>query len=475
MFSKYIQYLKTTRFKTTLWYSIVFLLLEVVIGIVIYTYLNQSMNRELDHSLSKQADMIYHFVNRSDVDLSDFKPDSIYSSPSELVYDLIFEAVAYNPANTFVQVGYKNKIVFRTANLNNNEIKTNINKPDKTVLFTFSDSLLSKEPIRAAVLKKSGYDIIVAYPQSLISDTLSSLTNLYVIIAPIFFLLSLVGGSVISFRALSRIDKIIQKTEKITTENLNEVIEGDNFNDEYGRLVTTMNKMINRIKTSIEYMNQFSLSVSHELKTPLTILRGEIELALRSQKTPMEYRETLQSNYEETLRLINIIERLFYLSKLENAQVSIEKNPTNIKTFLKPITESFQKLANEKSLKIVLDCTNAEDYKINIDADLFRQAVSNLIDNAVKFGKEGTQVIIKCSKRADDKIELAFINYSEYIPQETLAKLFDRFYRAEYSRNRKMGGIGLGLSIVKSIVDLHQAEISAESFPDGKVIFTIII
>jgi signal transduction histidine kinase len=475
MLSKYIQYLKTTRFKTTLWYSIIFLLLEVVIGIVIYTYLNQSMIRELDHSLSKQSDMIYHFVNRSDVDLSDFKPDSIYSSPSELVYDLIFEAVAYNPANTFVQVAYKNKIVFRTANLSNNEIKTNIDRPDKTVLFTFSDSLLSDEPIRAAFLKKSGYDIIVAYPQSLISDTLSSLTNLYIIIAPIFFLLSLVGGSIISFRALSRIDKIIKKTEEITTENLDELIEGENFNDEYGRLVTTMNKMIKRIKTSIEYMNQFSLSVSHELKTPLTILRGEIELALRSKKTPIEYRETLQSNYEETLRLINIIERLFYLSKLENEQVSLEKITTNIIKYLKPITESFEKLAKSKSLDILVECDRDDEYKVNIDPDLFRQAVSNLIDNAIKFGKEGTDIIIRCSKRSDNRIELAFINYSEYIPQETLSKLFDRFYRAEYSRNRKMGGIGLGLSIVKSIVDLHQAEIKAESYSDGKVVFTIII
>jgi signal transduction histidine kinase len=475
MFSKYIEYLKTTRFKTTLWYSLIFLSLEAVIGIVIYTYLSQSMNKELDLSLSKQADMIYHFVNRSGIDLSDFKPDSIYSSPSELVYDLIFEAVAYNPANTFVQISYKNKIVFRTANLSDDKIKTNIDKPNKTVLYTFSDSLLSEEPIRAAFLKKSGYDIIVAYPRSSISETLTSLTNLYVIIAPIFFLLSLIGGFIISFRALSRIDKIIQRTEKITTENLDELIEGENFSDEYGRLVTTMNKMIKRIKTSIEYMNQFSLSVSHELKTPLTILRGELELALRSPKTPAEYQETLQSNYEETLRLINIIERLFYLSKLENQQVSLEKIPINLKIFLQPIADSYQKLAKEKNINIVINYENLEDYKINIDSSLFRQAVSNLIDNAIKFGKENTNVSIVCSKNSENRISIDFINYSEYIPQEILPKLFNRFYRAEYSRNRKMGGIGLGLSIVKSIVDLHQAEVFAESFLDGKVIFRIIV
>lgn len=475
MFSKIKSYLKTTRFKTTLWYSLVFLALELVIGIVIYTYLKQSMNTELDLSLNKQADMIYHFVEKSEVKLGDFKPDSIYSSPAELVYDLIFEAVAFNPANTFVQVSYKNKIIFKTANLVDDEIKINVKKKKETGLFTFSDSLLSKEPIRASYLTKGGYEIIVAFPRYVISQTLNSLTNLYIIIVPVFFLLSLAGGSVISFRALFRIDKIIQKTEKITTENLDEIIEGGNYEDEYGRLVVTMNKMIKRIKTSIEYMNQFSISVSHELKTPLTILRGETELALRSKKTPEEYREILESNHEETLRLINIIERLFYLSKLENSQITIEKTPTNLKLFLQSIIKSFNTLATEKQILIKLDCGNIQDENINIDPGLFRQAVSNLIDNAVKFSKNNSDIIIRCLKEANGKISIIFINYGEEIPREIIPKLFDRFYRAEYSRNRKMGGIGLGLSIVKSIIDLHNAEIKAESSGDGQIKFKIIV
>ncbi len=284
MFPKFKKYFKTTRFKTTLWYSLIFLLLEIVIGLIIYQYLRQSMYKELDLSLSKQADLIYHFVKESKVNLNNFKPDSLYASPSELIYDLIFEAVVFNPTNTFVQVNYNNKKIFNTANLYDKDIKPIKRKDKETFLYTFSDSSLSENDIRAASLSKDGYEIIVAFPIYVINQTLDSLTNLYIIVAPIFFLLSLAGGSLISFRALSRIDKIIQKTEKITTENLDEVIEGENFDDEYGRLVTTMNKMIRRIKTSIEYMNQFSVSVSHELKTPLTILRGEIELALRSKK-----------------------------------------------------------------------------------------------------------------------------------------------------------------------------------------------
>ena len=469
MFSKIKKHIKTTRFKTTLWYSLVFLLLEVVIGLVIYTYLSQSMNKELDLSLNKQVDMIYHFVEESDVKLSEFKPDSIYSSPSELIYDLIFEAVVFNPSNTFVQVSYNKKIIFHTANLSDYEIKVHPTKENEIVLFSFSDSLLSTHSVRAAYLKKNGYEIIVAFPRYLIKQTLDSLISLYIIIIPVFFLLSLAGGSIISFRALSRIDRIIQKTEKITAENLNETIDGGNFDDEYGRLVRTINKMFERIKTSIEYMNQFSISVSHELKTPLTILRGEIELALRSNKTPDEYRKILESNYEETLRLINIIERLFFLSKLENSQIGIEKTPSNIKTFFQPIVKSFLKLAGEKRINLILDCENLENTDINIDPDLFRQAVSNLIDNAIKFGKENTNVLIRCEKKFEDKISISFINYGETIPREILPKLFERFYRAEYSRNRNMGGIGLGLSLVQSIITLHNGKILTDCSPEGQI------
>ena len=299
---KITNYTKTTRFKTTLWYSAIFLLLEIVIGLIVYFYIETSMSRQLDISLRKQVDMISHFVSSSKVDLSEFKADSLYSKPDELVYDLIFEAIAFNPTNTFIQVRYKDKVVFKSANLLQTEIKIPSSIENKIELITFADSLLAKHPIRAAYLNRDGYKIIAAFPIDIINNTLQSLLDIYILIAPIFLLLSLAGGALISFNALSRIDKIIKKTDEITTHNLNEIIVGENFNDEYGRLVTTMNKMVKRLKTSIEYMNQFSISAAHELKTPLTILRGEIELALKSNKTPAQYKEILNSNYEETLR-----------------------------------------------------------------------------------------------------------------------------------------------------------------------------
>jgi signal transduction histidine kinase len=475
MFSKIIKYFKTTRFKTTLWYSILFLLLEVVIGISIYSFLKHNLYKELDLSLSKQADMIYHFVSESNVDLQDFKADSIYKSPNELVYDLIFEAVALDPKNIFVQVSYNEKNIFSTANLVENSLKSPDSLELLSGLYSFSDTLLSKHTIRAAYLEKGGYKIIVAFPIQVISQTLESLTDIYILIAPIFFFLSLIGGSVISFRALYRIDKIIKETNEITAQNMSKIIDGGEFDDEYGRLVTTMNKMIQRIKTSIDYMNQFSISASHELKTPLTILRGEIEVALKSKQTPEEYHNILLSNYEETLRLINIIEHLFYLSKLDYSLIKVNKVPTELRSILQDSVKRFSGVAADKNINLILTCDAPDNFLVHVDAELFKQVVINLVDNAIKYGKDNSNVLIKCSSSEDGRGLITIANFSESISDEILPKLFERFYRTDSSRNRELGGIGLGLPIVKSIVDLHKGNISVESREDGYIEFKVII
>ncbi len=472
---KLVNYFKTTRFRTTLWYSAIFLLLEIVIGFIIYYYLQSAMLKQLDKSLLKQADLIYDFVSDSKVDLNDFKSDSIYSSADELVYDLIFEAVAFNPTNTFIQVKFKNKIFFRTSNLSHNEIKIPGFKGKNFELITFTDTLLSKHPIRAAHLKKNNYEIIVAFPDYLIKETLNSLTDIYIIIAPVFFLLSLAGGALISFRALSRIDKIIKKTNEITTYNLNEIIEGEKFDDEYGRLVKTINQMIKRIKTSIEYMNQFSIAAAHEMKTPLTILRGEIELALKSDKTPEQYKEVLISNYEETLHLSKIIDQLFLLTRLDNSIIKIEKINFDIVKLFEETINTFTKFAQAKKIKFCTNLNTRANYNIKADRDLIKQVIINLLDNAVKYGKDNSEIIIECTSIDNNKTLINISNQSNPIPDEILPKLFERFYKTETSRNRNFGGIGLGLSLVKSIIDLHGGNINATYSNNGFLNISIIL
>ncbi|HEX2867575.1 MAG TPA: ATP-binding protein [Ignavibacteriales bacterium] len=471
--SKAALYVKTTRFKTTLWYSLLFLLLEALIGAAIYIYTHHSLNEQLDVALTRQAEAIYNFVSDSKIDLNDFQPDSLYASPEDLVYDLIFEAVTLNPRNTYVQVELRNNIIFKTENLMGHKLDFPDIKLDKVNILAFKDEKLSPYTIRGAYLAKGRYKIIVAFPADLIHEALDSLKNTYVIIAPIFLIISIIGGFLISARSLSRIDRVIRRLDEITAQNLNARIEGEEFEDEYGRLVRRLNEMIHRIKTSIDYMNQFSISASHELKTPLTILRGEIEVALRSPKTPDQYREILESNYEETLRLINIVEKLFFISKIDHSLVKIHKERVNLKEFLEDILSNMNFLSKENEIELIYNIPSGTT--VLIDPEWMRQALFNLIDNAIKFGYDNSPVIISVTALEERRTVISVINRGQGIPEELIPKIFDRFFRAESSRNRSLGGAGLGLSVVKSIVNWHNGEITVKSQPGKETEFSIIL
>jgi len=325
-------FINTTRFKTTIWYSLIFFLLEILLGTLVYYQLYSALIGNLDVSLTKQATAIMRIVSEKHVNFDEFMPDSLYAAPEDLVWDVIFDEVAFDRRNNFIQINYNQKLIFKSASL----YERKLSFPGKTEeynIFDFQDSTLSPKPIRAVQLNHNNYKVAVAFPKEHIDETLSSVAESYKILAPLFLIISIIGGALISQKSLSRIDAVIKKTEEITAQNLNEQIEGGEFNDEYGRLVRKMNEMIQRIKVSVDYMNHFSISAAHELKTPLTILRGETEIALKSTKTPEQYIEVLKSSYEETLRLVKIVDNLFFISKTDHSLISLKKSEVTLMIF----------------------------------------------------------------------------------------------------------------------------------------------
>lgn len=473
MFNRIRLFINSTRFKTTLWYSLIFLTLEIVIGTIIYFSLRSSLYNQLDSSLTGQAELIFHIVDEERIDFYNFIPDSIYSTPADLIYDLAFEAVALNPTNSFIQVKFNDNIIFQSDNLRGSIASLSDTSNNNFFVKDFFDKRLSNSRLRAAVLNEKKYQIITAFPTSHIDNTLESLTDLYVIIAPIFLLISFVGGAFFSVKSLSRIDSIIKRTQFITTQNLEEKIDGYEYDDEYGRLARTMNEMISRIKKSIDYMNQFSISAAHELKTPLTILRGEIELALRSKQTPEEYRATLKSNLDETLRLINIVDKLFFISKTDYRLVKINKERIELNAYMLNVIESMRKIADGKNIQLNFICESL--VYAEVDKGLINQVLYNLIENAIKYSDADEVINIRLGRRNGGKSIISVTDKGEYIPPELQNKIFEKFYRLETSRNRDTGGAGLGLSVVRSIIEMHGGTIEVESLNDGLTTFTVII
>lgn len=459
MITKIRLFFTSTRFKITIWYSSLFFLMEFLLGLVIYFYIYSISHMNLDSSLKAQANSILRVIEEKHIDLDSFQPSTVYKSEDELIWDIAYDAIVFNRRNTFIEVTTSNKIIFKTANLGKITLSFP-EKKEKAVLFDYKNEELSKGGIRVCQLKGKKYVVIVAYSKEYISQTLNNLKDIYIFIAPVFFLISIIGGALISSKSLSRIDAIIKKTEEITGQNLEETIPGGEYFDEYGRLVKKMNEMVGRIKTSVDFMNQFSISAAHELKTPLTILRGEIEITLKSEKTPQQYIEVLKSNYEETIRMIKIVDNLFFISKSDNAMININYQEVELNSFLSSIVKSLGILGQDKNMSLVLE--KVPNLIIHIDVNLMKQALSNIIDNAFKFGDDNTDVTLS-AKDLGEKIKISVSNTGEKIPAEEVEKIFDRFYRADKSRTRRTGGVGLGLSVVKSIVNLHKGAVEVQS------------
>ena len=471
MSAKLKPFFRTTRFKITIWYSSLFLLLEILLGMAIYFYLYRSSHSNLDLTLKSQARAILRVVEGKHVDLDTFEPGPVYKSEDELIWDIIYDAIVFNRRNTYVEISSSKKVVFKTANLGDINLPFSERK-EKEVLFDFQNNDLSEDVIRVCQLEGRRYTVIVAYPKEFIEQTLNGLRDIYIRVTPLFLMISFFGGWLLSSKSLSRIDAIIKKTEEITAQSLDEIIPGGEYYDEYGRLVNKMNEMIQRIKKSVDYMNQFSVSAAHELKTPLTILRGEIEISLKSQKTPAQYIEVLKSNYEETIRLIKIVDNLFFISKSDNALINIDKKEIELNSFLNSIVNSMKILGKDKNMDLIF--VPEEEFKVKIDPALVTQALSNVIDNAFKFGTENTTVTIN-TKKLDHNFILDVTNYGEGIPRESISKIFERFYRADTPQSKHTGGVGLGLSVVKSITGLHSGEVEVTSVVNSKTTISLIL
>jgi heavy metal sensor kinase len=463
--------LTSTRFKITIWYSSLFFLMEILLGLSVYIYLNSISHKNLDSNLKTQASAILRVLEEKHVDLESFKPGSVYKTEDEFIWDIAYDAIVFNRRNTFISVMSQNRLVFKTANLGNKSLSFPPKKGAEA-LFDYKDKDLSVSTVRVCQLRGKRYLVTVAYPKEYISQTLGNLEDIYVIIAPIFLIISIIGGALISSKSLARIDTIIRKTEDITAQNLNERIPGDEYTDEFGRLVKKMNEMIERIKTSVDFMNQFSVSAAHELKTPLTILRGEIEITLKSEKTPAQYISVLKSNYEETIRLIKIVDNLFFISKSDNSLIEPDTSDIDLSTFLNSLVQNLGILGIEKNMTLIYE--PAAEITARFDENLMKQALSNIVDNAFKFGDENSTVKITAYERGSSVV-IGVSNKGEKIPPEETGKIFERFYRADKSRTRKTGGVGLGLSVVKSIVGLHRGTVEIESGDDSTTTLRIIL
>ncbi len=211
---------------------------------------------------------------------------------------------------------------------------------------------------------------------------------------------------------------------------------------------------------------------SCELRTPLTVMRGQTEVALRKERSLQEYRQVLESNLEEMERMSRIVDNLLTLSRADAGQIQMEFKPVQLKRLIEDAYEECKALADARRIDVFLD--KAEEVTVLGDELRLRQMLLNLIDNAVKYTPEGGKIWLSLEAEG----EYARISVRDTgigIPEEDLPRIFDRFYRVDKARSREMGGSGLGLSIVRWIVKAHNGRIKVTSKLGEGSCFTVWI
>jgi two-component system OmpR family sensor kinase len=342
---------------------------------------------------------------------------------------------------------------------------------DNLVYLTCQHKKLTDSPLRVVFLPvRRPHLIQVGLSVEKLNADLGRLTLIMALAGLLLLLFASLGGSFIIHRALVPVKSVVQTAKLITADDLTLRIDAKNRKDEIGALVETFNDMIARLDKSVKKIRRFSGDVSHELRTPLTIIRGEIEVVLRKERHGDEYKETLMSALEETHHMEKIIDDLLYLSRIETTDREKFDRNVPLHDVISRIWDGRSPSARNKGINFVIRKTGAAIIKG--DRTLLERLVSNVVDNAIRYTEPGGTVEMELGE-ADGKAILTVRDTGIGIPEDALPFIFDRFYVVDQSRSKESGGSGLGLSIVKSVADLHHAEIDVESEVNRGTVFRL--
>jgi len=261
---------------------------------------------------------------------------------------------------------------------------------------------------------------------------------------------------IVTRRGLRPLREMTQSLGRIGPDQLKQRIGSTSWPRELQPLAIAFDQMLKRLDDSFTRLSQFSADLAHELRTPIANMLGEAQVALTRDRTADEYRETIESTVTECDRLSRIVNNLLFVARVDAAREPIARKRFDARVAVEKIAEFYQTVADDHH--VTINCSGHG--QIYADPDLFERALGNLLDNALRYTAEHGSIRVAVSKHNSD-FEVTVSDNGSGIAAEHLPRVFDRFYRAESSRSSD--GAGLGLALVKSIVELHGGSATIQS------------
>jgi heavy metal sensor kinase len=270
-----------------------------------------------------------------------------------------------------------------------------------------------------------------------------------------------IAGQALARRALSPIEHMTLRAREITADRLGQRFANDEANDELGRLARALNDTLARIESAFEQLRRFTLDCSHEFRTPLALIRGVGEVGLQKTLTPAECRNCIGSMLEEVDRLTSLVESLLMITRADAGNLLLQRVPVPVMALTREVASLLQVLIEEKSLRLILD----GDERVEVEADrlILRQALVNIIHNAVNYSPAGKTVVVRVLNRGGSQVTVEVEDDGPGIPPDDQVRVFERFYRGSRARQDRPSGAGLGLAIAKWAVEANGGSIGLVS------------
>jgi signal transduction histidine kinase len=427
---------------TALIFSLVFLL--------IYLVENFTVVRNIDRELQLEIDK-----HKKEIFLVDGKIRFLHMDEWE---EMEHAQIQLNPI--FIEiVDMEGNSMDRSPNLNENYLSFSPEKSENKEAWT--QKIGSREVRQRQIPlfnagKQEGY-LLLAKSFADTRELLNNLRNVLLLIYPLILISLYLTMRYLAGKSIEPLEKISQKTNQITQENLNERIPETGANDEIGQLSRSINNLLGRLEQALKREKQFTSDTSHELRTPLAVLRGTLEVLIRKPRTAEEYEQKVKTALGSIDRMSTMIDQLLALARVENGK-NLVKEELELIAFLEELADQF---SLEKQQKVVFQSLLSLPIYVRTNEKSLEMILGNLLENAVKYSQEGNEVFLRVGREKEAFIEVVDLGCG--IAPEQLDQIFDPFFRAQEALDRGIPGTGLGLAIVKKLAQESGIQLSVRS------------
>lgn len=319
-------------------------------------------------------------------------------------------------------------------------------------------------------LGATGISTVVGAPLRAINKEIDRTILSLIAIGVVLAVVSGLGAWLVTLGVLRPVTRMRLQAEGFSSTSKWSYLEIPKTRDEVADLALTLNQLLRRIEDARKRERGFVASAGHELRTPLSILQGELELALMPRRSEDELRAAISSSLEETVRLTNLTQTLLLLAQSDEGTLLLHPSPSQLRPLLTQYLGAMGQLAAQRSVALTL--LSNEDISLAVDESAFRQVMFNLLDNAIRYSPSGQSVDLSYHA-GQNTVEIHVVDHGEGFPTDFISSAFERFSRSSHVRERSTGGNGLGLSIVKVLMQAMNGDVSISNSPVGGADITL--